>query len=582
MKIIFFSSHSATWYYTFAEAVLANALQKKGYEVLFITPGNQLPRISNLLHEKILREKFNLKGYEIDKKLTSKDYKQINLILKNLNKNNFEKLKIKNILIGKISLYEFLLHHKKVSLNLSNSEWKECLLEIKDTLISLFSAQLIIDQEKPDRILMYSSLYSVNHVWKKYAEHKKIPVYFIHHGMNFSDMDNKLIIAKKNSFHYVKNLKKYWSKLNKVPISIAEAKYVTNNFLELLKAKHFLIYSTPKSKESLSIRKIFNINKDQKILVATMSSYDELFAAQYVGAWKMPKKIMFPTQIDWIKELIKYAKEKQNLFLIIRVHPREFPNKRESRKSEHAKILEKIFKTLPKNVKINWPYDNISIYDLAKETDVFLNAWSTVGVEASLLGIPVVLYSKELVLYPSELNTVGKNKKDYFNKIELALKKGWNYKKIKETYRWLSLYYYHTTIRFRKKMANQNKLITSKTFFNISNYFYNLLSPKIRSFFSNNFSNVGWLKIGERQRTDCELQLKERVDISEVEKMLIESRDTLIDMKKISKNKITSKEEDIFIRNELKRIYKALYNGDNETTKIKKNSLQYNLKRVIS
>ena len=64
--------------------------------------------------------------------------------------------------------------------------------------------------------------------------------------------------------------------------------------------------------------------------------------------------------------------------------------------------------------------------------------------------------------------------------------------------------------------------------------------------------------------------------------MLIDSRDTLIDMKKISKNKITSKEEDIFIRNELKRIYKALYNGDNETTKIKKNSLQYNLKRVIS
>ena len=57
--------------------------------------------------------------------------------------------------------------------------------------------------------------------------------------------------------------------------------------------------------------------------------------------------------------------------------------------------------------------------------------------------------------------------------------------------------------------------------------------------------------------------------------MLIESRDTLIDMKKISKNKVTLREEGIFIRNELKRIYKALYNSDDRKSKIKKNSLQY-------
>ena len=68
--------------------------------------------------------------------------------------------------------------------------------------------------------------------------------------------------------------------------------------------------------------------------------------------------------------------------------------------SDHAKMLQDAFVTLPRNVKVNWPTDTVSLYDLARITDVFANAWSSAGKEMAWLGLPVVLYSPELTLYP--------------------------------------------------------------------------------------------------------------------------------------------------------------------------------------
>jgi len=577
MKIIVFSSHTSTWYFAFAEAIIASELQKIGNDVLYITSGNQFVGVSDLMQERILRKEFSLRGYEIGTKLTD-DFKEINLIMKSLNKNNFKNLIIDNINIGKIALYEFIIHHKKMDLNINQEEWKECLVYIKNTLISFFACRTIIEKEKPDRILMYNTLYSVNHVWERYANARGIPVYFLHHGVNFSDIDNTLIIAKNDSLSFTKELINIWHKVKKIPVSQKMLSYVTDHFLELLKATHYLVYSAPKSKKPINIRKIFNIKDSQKILTATMSSYDEVFAAQYVGIWNLPNNLIFASQAEWIKALIGYVKNRKNLFLIVRVHPREFPNKRESVKSEHARMLTKIFKNLPSNVKINWPTDNISIYDLAQETDVFLNAWSIVGVEMSLLGIPVVIYSKDLIMYPPDLNYVGKNLNDYFDKIELALKDGWSYERIKKTYRWLSLYYCRTIVRFRNKKVDLLETTVKNSSFSVFNYFNTTLSPKIRSFVLRFLVIIPGLYIGKKQREDCIRQLREHVDISALEKMLMKSEDTMVNLNEALASKVSTKEEDLSVQNEVRKIYQVFYDNVSKGTKIRKNSLQYNLK----
>ena len=88
--------------------------------------------------------------------------------------------------------------------------------------------------------------------------------------------------------------------------------------------------------------------------------------------------------------------------------------------------------------------------------------------------------------------------------------------------------------------------------------------------------------VGKNQKKDCLEYLTKPIDISRVEKMLEKSSDTLIDTKKAFKLPSSNKEEDLNIRNEIKRIYKALYGNMPKSSRIKKNSLQHNLRKLIS
>jgi hypothetical protein len=91
---------------------------------------------------------------------------------------------------------------------------------------------------------------------------------------------------------------------------------------------------------------------------------------------------------------------------------------------------------LPTNVRVNWPTDELSIYDVAEHASVVLNAWSTAGKEMALLGIPVVTYCPEMLLYPGDLHHVGTTRERYFAAIDDALREGWSFERSRLAFRW--------------------------------------------------------------------------------------------------------------------------------------------------
>lgn len=103
---------------------------------------------------------------------------------------------------------------------------------------------------------------------------------------------------------------------------------------------------------------------------------------------------MYKNQVLWLKDLIDFFSKREDLFLIIRVHPREFPNRREGCKSENATVYEELLSNLPNNIKVNMPSDNLFIYDLALYSDVVLNGFSSAGLEMALLGLPYFVIRK--------------------------------------------------------------------------------------------------------------------------------------------------------------------------------------------
>jgi hypothetical protein len=463
MKLLFFAPHAAIWVHAFPEALIAEALRDGGHDIVYVTCGGQFRSGCNAmsahgltsaspleqrmqicqnckLQGDLLRRNFRLRGSDLAEELSAEDRADVAHILAGITRDNFLTLQLHGAEVGRAALYEFLLHHKKSSLVFDDEEeWRDYLVALENALYAAFAARRIMDREAPDVVIAYNTLYGVNRVTCQVAGARGTPHYSLHSGLNLAHRLQTMIVSKGDVFAALRRAVEAWPAFAHLPINAPQASYVTDHFLELLTGSSVFTYSTPQSGGTADPRGKLGIAPQQKVLCATLSSYDERFAAEAIGARAPVEGLLFPAQSDWIRALIDYVAARPELSLIIRVHPREFPNKRESVKSEHARQMEAEFYNLPSNVAINWPADNLSLYDLAEITDVFLNAWSSAGKEMAMLGIPVVSYSGDLPLYPVDERYLGTTHATYFGAIERALADGWRFENIRRIYRWYSL-----------------------------------------------------------------------------------------------------------------------------------------------
>lgn len=388
-----------------------------------------------LKHNFLLREFFGFKYDFLERYISDSEKKEALL--------HFDRLKADFDIQGKIdylpiiqyAVYDILLQFKKNNLEFTEEEKNAFNINLKNSILTYFGATNVMKKFDPDVVLIYNNAYGVNRVFTGVAEHFGKPVYLLHAGENLSERLATMIFTKHHIRFYRSEQRRHWAEHSKLPVSSEEAKQVSNHFLEVIEGKHFIAYSASKSTCD-SVKDFFGVSTNQKLVVATLSSYDERFAAEVVGMLKEEEELVFSSLIEWVQNLIRFFGEEKDMFLVVRVHPREFPNKRETVRSKHSLEFERLFQNLPSNVKINYPSDNISIYDIAKEADLFLNAWSSVGEEMSMLGIPVLLYSPNLAIYPASINVVASDKEDYFAKIKSLIRSGWDINYSLFSFRW--------------------------------------------------------------------------------------------------------------------------------------------------
>ena len=459
MKALVFAPHAGIWVHAFPEALVVDALRASNIDVLYVTCGGALSSycvtmasrgltIASSARDKqavcrdcqrnrdLLRGGFTLGGYDFDTVLGDTENRRVEQLVAEARPETIASFAIDGIEVGRASLYEYLIQRKKSALELASSEWPEFRPRLVNTVRSLVAAQKILDQERPDRVLVYNTLYSVNAMWRAAATQRGIASYFLHAGVSLKDRLQKMIVARDSTLLWYMQLIELWPQFRDVPCTPEQLAAVTDHFVQLFRGASMFAYSA--ASRGVDIHARFSVG-DRKLVVATMSSYDEYVAAAAVGEMPPMKDALFATQIEWVRALVEWFRARPDLFLIIRVHPREFPNKREGTKSEHAQELERELSSLPPNVRVNWPDDKLSIYDLAAHGDVFLNAWSSAGREMALLGLPVVVYCPDMLLYPADLNYVGTTREAYFTAIDSALRDGWSFERMRKAFRWCVL-----------------------------------------------------------------------------------------------------------------------------------------------
>ena len=193
-----------------------------------------------------------------------------------------------------------------------------------------------------------------------------------------------------------------------------------------------------------------------------------------------------------------------------------FPQKREDVTSEFAKEFQIFIQnTVPKNFYFNLPEDKLSVHDLYKITDLVLNNSSTVGLEASLLGIPVIGCGDVLYSFDPSLQKEPRSKDEYTNMISSHMQLGVSAKRIIMAFRWLRYFSEHVCIDISDgyKIGNENFiykiLIRLRFLLSRFNLHFKTLSSLEVLFRSKTLINSKWLSYAITNNTLDHIDFKD-------------------------------------------------------------------------
>ncbi len=463
MKIVFFSPYAFIGVHSYPETIVAINLIKRGHDVIFVrcdglykefciamsSEGLNPDSDENAkeavceqcrIRRDAINKRFCLKSVKLEDYVDQRVISDVEEDLATVTPENWHQLEFDGIPVPRYASYEYFLNNKINSLTFDPALWDGFLVHVRHALLTARIGKIIIDRFMPDAVITYNSVYSCNHVMCAAAEAADISHFTLHAGSHLRHRLSQMTIFKGLIPPYLINRSDAWLDVSDLPLDAEGVEDVFEHVSELIEARSPWVYSVKGARKSdEDLRAYFNIAQGKRVLVVAMASGDERFTADLVDALPTYRPPIFRSQTEWIEKLVDWAQHQDDLVVVIRVHPREFPNKRESITSQQALALRELFRNIPENVRINWPEDQISIHEIIKIADLGLNATSTSGLEMLLFGVPVIIYDHEqLFSYPRELNFVASSQQDYFDKIRLGLNEGKSMRHIVGAFRWLA------------------------------------------------------------------------------------------------------------------------------------------------
>ena len=556
--VVIFAPYSAIWSHSLPEALVAAALKRHGAEIICVTcdgmmaegcaamssfkithlsPLKTRTKICRMCRKRrdALTNGLGVKAITMDSLLTHSAKDELTAFINDVDVADIMGLEVDGFKVGRIAMHETIIHHKLTALEEMTSEaLNEFRSHLLNVLLCLRVTQALIDKLRPSRILNYNTNLSGNHIMMLAAERAGVPTYGLHAGGNMAKRLSSLYIYRHNSVklykEWIKRFELEWAKLPTTEAGIRDAAL---HFAALTSGKTLWVYSAPKQKAFFDVKGYYGISANQKVLLATLSSYDEIFSSQTLGIMEKPQ-LMFASQVEWMQSLISHVAQRPDLFLIIRVHPRELPNQRDKLHSLHAKKLSAALVDLPPNVRINWPEEGISLYDLLPQVNAGLNGFSSVGKEMAMMGIPVVIFDDKIIFYPSSLNSLAINPEDYFRRIDQALEAGWSFDRIRQVFRWLAVEYTLGTIDISDRFTYKEGA---------------------RSLFRR---AIGKLRRTFAYRFEAAKVCQPMINGHKFAEVIL-NNESLVDLNIVEQKRLSADQEDRLIREEMRHIVQSLY-----------------------
>lgn len=327
--------------------------------------------------------------------------------------------KFMGIPVVRISVYETLLKYKKRNLDFTAEQIQFQRTQTKNVLKTIIAAHRYFESHSFESILIYSPQYAINNAFAHVANMFGIRTLFLEGSSSNSERNQRVRVWNWQVHGLSNPAIETWSSrdLSDVPEQNFDS---VNAHLEATEKglSHSVYSKTAKAKTA--IRRILSIPLDQEIFVCALSSYDESYAAYVIGAFPKQRFIsaVFVDQFEWVKATIEWASVHPDICLVIRLHPRDLPNRRDPMRSQQVDKWETILVDLPGNVRIDHPSEQIPITSYWGQARVWITGWSSTAIEAMSNGIPALTYDKGLASFPSAIHFSGNSIQEYFANLD--------------------------------------------------------------------------------------------------------------------------------------------------------------------
>lgn len=411
--ILFFSPYSHPMEQRVSQFQVARAIRKKYNNIAwFIDDTGDVSRHSGknfVLFEKLANKLFGFKPIFTSASIDSS--KRFEIIEKYSEKltvlSKFLSFEHKGIEVGKITASFYLYLEQKLELEASDLSNIKLRNIFHDTLASIEIASALLADSSIQKVISYNGGYPPHRAFLQFARNNGLGIISLEGGINLSRFHSILRFCPGFDMEEWEYLHKTWPSVKDLPLDTDHISDSRDHLLTVLRQESAHCYSAKAGKwNSKGLSEKFNCSAYGKVVLVATSSEDELKAASICGV-KHITDSLFNDQIEWLNEIIDFAKANTNILFIIRIHPREFENHESVMASRFLQLLH----NSPENVKVNLPADNISAHDFVHVTDLLLVALSNLATEFLMLGIPVLRYCKTIA-YPDDhgyLSNTSKN-----------------------------------------------------------------------------------------------------------------------------------------------------------------------------
>lgn len=374
------------------EGTLAYALMLRGAECLVFTCSGGLPicevtplegdqsppcRLCHGNGAKFLKA-FRLPYEGLEKYVSQQEIKNAVKITKGLSPSEYELFEYEGLPIGKIARIStrWFLRSLMITSGQPYSRY------IASSIVIVAAANRLLAATKPDAVLLVNGLFHAENVITRVAHRNGIRV--INYELGF--LHGSYVFSQDEPANYFEN-EEAWERFRASHTRLStEEDRVLDNYLKerergTTEALNFPIWEHLRIDHDSSRLRTDSQNRRVAVLFTNVS-YDS--AVQ-------DRDEAFRDMFDWISSTVEYFAQRPELFLVVRVHPSEIPQR--SNEATYERLKDR-YPSLPSNVRVLKATDPLSSYDLFAIADVGLVYTSTIGLEMATKGIPVVVAAK--------------------------------------------------------------------------------------------------------------------------------------------------------------------------------------------